>query len=138
MKKSTVRMVIATVFVVLFWSAGVAVGQTSCSKTSDAEIVQAIKQQFEADAEIKDQMRHLNVSVKKRTVTLEGWLNGAALVAKAVGIARKTKCAKKTVSLLKETGGGSCGPGQKPCGDTCIDQRSICTIGSDIQQKSNR
>ena len=122
---------IMTAFVGLFLSAGATLAQTACSKTTDAEIVQAIKQQFEADAEIKDQMRHVNVSVKKRTVTLEGWLDGKASVAKAVAFARKTKCAKKTVSRLRENGGGSCGPGQKPCGDTCIDRRSECTIGSE-------
>lgn len=121
-------MMIMTAFVGLFLSAGATLAQTGCSKTTDAEIVQRIKQQFEADAEIKDQMRHVNISVKKRKVTLEGWLNGKALVAKAVAIARKTKCARSVVSRLKENGGGSCGPGQKPCGDTCIDQRSECTI----------
>ncbi len=128
MKKLTVRMMMAAAFVLLFWGAGATFAQTGCSKTTDAEIVQAIKQQFEADAEIKDQMRHVNISVKKRTVTLEGWLDGKALVAKAKAIVKKTKCAKKMVSRLRETGGGSCGPGQKPCGDTCIDSRSECTI----------
>ena len=114
--------------VVLFWGAGAALAQTGCSKTTDAEIVSAIKQQFEADAEIKDQMRHLNISVKKRIVTLEGWLDGKALVDRAKAIVKKTRCVKKVISQLKETGGGSCGPGQKPCGDTCIDVRSACTI----------
>ncbi len=133
MKKLTVQMMMATAFVVLFWGAGTTLAQTGCSRMTDAEIVQAIKLQFEADAEIKDQMRHLNISVKKRTVTLEGWLDGKALVAKAKAIAKKTKCVKKVVSRLRETGGGSCGPGQKPCGDTCIDSRSECTIVSDNQ-----
>ena len=119
----------ATAFVVMFWSAGAAFAQTSCSKTTDAEIVAAIKAQFEADAEIKDQMRHLNISVKKRVVTLEGWLDGKALIDKAVALAKKTTCVKKVTSKLKEKGGGSCGPGQRPCGDTCIDRRSECTIG---------
>ena len=122
---------IATAFVALFLSAGAAFAQTGCSKTTDAEIVQAIKQQFEADAGIKDQMRHVNISVKKRRVTLEGWLDGNALVVKAVALARKTKCVKGVVSRLKTSGGGSCGPGQKPCGDICIDRRSSCTIGTD-------
>jgi len=125
---------IATAFVGLFLSAGAAFAQTGCSKTTDAEIVQAIKQQFEADAGIKDQMRHVNISVKKRRVTLEGWLDGNALVVKAVALARKTKCVKGVVSRLKTSGGGSCGPGQKPCGDTCISERSECTIGNDNQQ----
>lgn len=106
------------------------VSQTSCVKTADADIVQAIKEQLQADSEIKDQMRHVNVSVKKRAVTLEGWLDGKESVAKAVALAKKTKCAKRVVSKLKEKGGGSCGPGLRPCGDTCIDRRSECTIGN--------
>lgn len=128
MKKLTFRIMIVMAFVVSFWGAGETFAQTGCSKTTDAEIVQAIKQQFEADAEIKDQMRHINISVKKRIVTLEGWLDGKALVAKAIAVAKKTRCVKKVISRLKENGGGSCGPGQKPCGDTCIDVRSECTI----------
>lgn len=137
MSKLTVRMMMATAFVALFWGADAAFAQTNCSKITDAEIVQAIKQQFETDAEIKDQMQHLNVSVKKRAVTLEGWLDGKTLIAKAAAISKKTKCVKKTVSRLRETGGGSCGPGQKPCGGICIDQKSDCTIVSEspLQQK---
>ena len=102
--------------------------QTNCSATTDDDIVKAVKENLEADSDIKDQMRHLNVSVKNRTVTLEGWLDGKITVAKAVTVAKKTKCAKKVISKLKERGGGSCGPGQKPCGDTCIDRRSACNI----------
>ncbi len=102
--------------------------QTNCSKTPNADIVKAIQEQLEADSDIKDQMRHINVSVKNRTVTLEGWLDGKAAVTKAVTLAKKTKCVKKVISKLKERGGGSCGPGQQPCGDTCIDRRSECTI----------
>ena len=131
MKKSTVRVMIAMAFIMLFWCASETLAQTACSKMTDAEIVQAIKASFEADTEIKDQMRHVNISVKKRTVTLEGWLDGKALIAKAVAIVKKTKCVKKVVSRLKENGGGSCGPGLKPCGDTCINQKSECTIGAE-------
>ncbi len=129
MKKTTVRMMIVMAFVLLFWSANENFAQTNCSKTTDAEIVAAIKAQFEADEEIKTQMSHVNVSVKKRVVTLEGWLDGKALVDKAVALAKKTNCVKKVISVLKEKGGGSCGPRQRPCGDTCIDKRSECTIG---------
>ena len=102
--------------------------QTNCAKTSSADIVKAVQEQFAAEDDIKDQMRHLNVSVKKRTVTLEGWLDGKEKVAKAVTLAKKTTCVKRVVSRLKERGGGSCGPGQRPCGDSCIDRRSVCNI----------
>ena len=131
MKILTVRMILATAFVILCWGANAAQAQTGCAKTTDAELVQAIKQQFEADAEIKEQMRHLNVSVKKRVVTLEGWLGNKALIDKAKAIVMKTKCVRKVVSRLKESGGGSCGPGLKPCGDTCISAKSQCTITDD-------
>ena len=142
LKKITARIIIIMFALTLFLSINVLASnsdnkskvrkvktsQTSCSKTPDDEIVQAIKEKFEADPEIKDQMRHANISVKKRIVTLEGWLDGKLLVDKAVAIAKKTRCVKKVISKLKESGGGSCGPGQQPCGDTCIDKRSECTI----------
>lgn len=128
MKKTTVRMMIAAVFVVLFWGVGATAAQTRCSKTTDAELVQTIKEKFAADDEIKDQMRHLNVSIKNRAVKLEGWLDGKMLVDKAIAIVRKTKCVRSVVSKLKTRGGGSCGAGLRPCGDGCIDRRSECTI----------
>jgi len=142
-KKSTVRIIMIAFVLILFSSiSATAAGgdkkvkakktpasQTGCSKTADADIVQAIKEQLEADSEIKDQMRHINVYVKKRVVKLEGWLDGNDLVVKAAALAKKTKCVKSVISKLKEKGGGSCGPGQRPCGDTCIDRRSTCTIG---------
>ncbi|MGI8787602.1 MAG: BON domain-containing protein [Pyrinomonadaceae bacterium] len=142
LKKSTFRIIAIVFALVLFasFNSFASVGdkktknrkpkihQTSCSKTKDADIVKAIQEQFAADSDIKDQMRHVNVSVKKRTVTLEGWLDGKEQVMKAVALSKKTKCVKSVVSKLKEQGGGSCGPGQKPCGDTCIDRRSVCDI----------
>lgn len=140
--RSIVRMLLVIFALTLFLSVSVSASnkdkkskagkvktfQTDCSKTTDAEIVQAIKEQFEADAEIKEQMNHINISVKNRIVTLEGWLDGKELTTKAAAIAKKVKCVKKVISKLKEKGGGSCGPGQKPCGDICIDKKSNCTI----------
>lgn len=141
-KKSITRMIVVIFVLTLCLSISVSASnkdkkskagkvktpQTSCSKTTDADIVQAIKEKFEADPEIKDQMKHINISVKKRVVTLEGWLDGKEAVAKAVAITKKTKCVKRVFNRLKTRGGGSCGPGQQPCGDICIDKRSECTI----------
>ena len=101
MKKSMFKMIIATAFVVLFWSAGTTFGQTGCSKTTNANIVAAIKAKFEADPEIKEQMRHVNISVKKRIVRLEGWLDGKVLMDKAVALAKSANCVKKVINLLK-------------------------------------
>ena len=141
-KNSTVRIItafVAALFLAMSASANAprpikksqakkAAAQSKCSWTSDDDIVKSIKEKFEADAQIKDQMRHVNVSVKKRRVTLEGWLDGRAAVRKAAALARKTPCVKMVTSRLRARGGGSCGPGLRPCGDTCIDRRSQCTI----------
>ena len=102
--------------------------QTNCSRTSDADLVKAVKEKL--SAEFKKQMSHVNVSVKNRIVKLEGWLSGKGAVAKAIAIARKTRCVKTVISKLKTSGGGSCGAGLKPCGDTCIDKNSECTIST--------
>lgn len=109
------------------------VQQPNCAATTNADLVKAVKESLSADSQIKDQMRHLNVSVKNRIVTLEGWLDGKATVSKAIVIARKTKCVRKVINRLKIQGGGSCGPGQQICGDICIDKRSECTIGESNQ-----
>jgi len=144
LKKSTVRIIAIAFALVLFASSDAFASnsdkktktrktkthQTGCSKTSNADIVKAIQEQLAADSAIKDQMRHINVSVKKRTVTLEGWLDGKESVAKAAALAKGTKCVKRVISKLKEKGGGSCGAGLKPCGDSCIDRRSVCNIGN--------
>ncbi len=104
---------------------------TNCSKTTDADILQAIKEKFKADPEINDQMQHVNISVKKHVVTLEGWLSGEKLIAKAVAIAKKTKCVKKVISKLSQSPRVGCGQGQKMCGDICIDRNSECTVSND-------
>ena len=142
LKKSTVQALATMFALTLFLSFGALASnngekakagkaqtsQTNCSATTDENIVKAVKESFEADPDIKDQMPHLNVSVKKRTVKLEGWLDGKAAIDKAVALAKKTKCVRKVSHKLKEQGGGSCGAGLKPCGDTCIDKGSRCNI----------
>lgn len=143
LKKLTVRIITTAFVVMLFSSIGAASGdekaqikkepasQTNCAKTTDEDLVKTIREKLEAVAEFKDQMQHVNISVNKRVVTLEGWLDGKEAVAQAIALAKKTKCVKRVVSKLKEKGGGSCGPGQKPCGDICIDKKSLCTITVD-------
>ena len=101
-----------------------------CSKTSNADIVKAIKEHLQADPDLAPEMSHLNVSVKKKTVKLEGWLSDKTLIAKAVAIARKSHCVKKVIDKLKEQGGTVCGPGQRPCNGFCIDKSSACNSGN--------
>jgi osmotically-inducible protein OsmY len=106
--------------------------QKSCSKITNQELTKTIKERLADNADIKASMNHLNVSVKNRVVKLEGWLD-EELIPKAVAIVNGTPCVKKkAINKLKTRGGGSCGPGQKPCGDICIDKDSTCTISSPL------
>ncbi len=143
LKKSTARIVLLAFVPMLFLSVNafasncfkpggkagkIQTSRANCSRTTDEDLVKTIKEKLEADPKISSQMSHINVSVKNKTVKLEGWLNGGVSVAKAVSIATKTKCVRRVISKLKPRGGSSCGPGQQPCGDTCIDKNSECTI----------
>ncbi len=141
-KKSTARIVLAAFVPMLFLSVNTfaskcftpekvrktQTSRTNCSRTTDADLVKTIKEKLEADAKIQSQMTHVNVSVKNKTVRLEGWLNGGVLVARAISITKQTKCVRKVTSNLRTRGGGSCGPGQQACGDICIDKKSQCNI----------
>lgn len=103
--------------------------QTSCYGMKDADLAKAIRDEFAANADFKEQMRHFNVSVKNRRVTLGGWLDGKAAVEKAVAMTKAMKCVRRVTNHLETSGGGSCGQGQRPCGDTCIGRSEVCGIG---------
>ena len=144
LKKSVIPVFTIVVVALFFWSfsslAANGLGKATeptiitlkpnCSKVSSADMVKAIKEQWQADPDIAPEMKHLNVSVKRRIVKLEGWLSDEKLISKAVALAKSSQCVKKVISKLKEQGGGSCGPGQKPCGGACIDKSSSCNIGT--------
>jgi osmotically-inducible protein OsmY len=106
--------------------------QVRCSATTDADIVKAVQERLQTDPDIAKQMNHFNVSSKRKVVKLEGWLAGNGVIARAVNLARTTKCVKRVVGArnIKKRGGGNCGPGLKPCGDGCIDKNSVCNIRS--------
>ncbi|HYE72088.1 MAG TPA: hypothetical protein VEF04_02105, partial [Blastocatellia bacterium] len=40
--------------------------QNACASVTDDDLIKTINESFAADAQIKDQLRHLNVSVTKR------------------------------------------------------------------------
>jgi osmotically-inducible protein OsmY len=131
-KKSIVQFSMAVLAFVLFLSfdanAQKQTVRSSCSRTTDADVVKAIKDKFSADENIKDQMQHINVSVKNRRVTLGGWLRGDGTINKAVAYAKSVKCVRQVTSKLSPYHKVGCGAGQRPCGDTCIGRNETCTI----------
>lgn len=100
--------------------------QTNCAATTDAEIVAAIQEKIKADTRFDDQWKHINVSSKRRVVTLSGWVKGPVQRNDLIKLARTTKCVRRVVSKVGARMLVGCGPGQKPCGDMCIDRSEEC------------
>jgi len=100
--------------------------QAPCATTTDAQIVAAIQEKIKADQRFNDQWRHINVSSRQRVVTLKGWVKGRAQVTALVKFAKTTACVKRVINKLSPFRTVGCGPGEKPCGDICIDRNQDC------------
>jgi hypothetical protein len=109
-------------------SSATAASPAVCSATPDAEILAAVQAKIMADTRFDDQLTHINVSVKRRVVTLSGWAKGPVQVKDLTTFARTTRCVRKVVVKMKNRLKVGCGPGQKPCGDTCIDKTETCNL----------
>jgi osmotically-inducible protein OsmY len=96
---------------------------------SDRQIVKAIQKKIKMDKQFNDQRKHINVDSRYRVVKLEGWVKGADAAATVERFANETGCrVKKVDNQLADHLVVSCGPGQKVCGDGCIDQSSRCNL----------
>src|SRR5947207_113453 len=102
-------------------------GAQDCAKVTDRRLARDYKRRVRADRQFNEQRRHINVNVKDRVVTLEGYAMGADAMTVLEKYAREVACVTKVVNRLTSASfSGSCGPGQKRCGDICIDQTSTC------------
>lgn len=98
----------------------------ACATVTDADIVTAIQNKIKADRRYAGQWTHINVSSREHVVTLEGWVAGKGAIPRLVSYARATKCVVRVISHLGNYKTVGCGPGQKPCGDGCVDKDSDC------------
>ncbi len=97
-----------------------------CTQVSDAETVKAIYDKIKV--KYAGQKSHINVRIKDNVVTLEGWATTKSVRKEIENYAKKTNCVKKVVNNLTIGVSGGCGPGQKECGDICIDEKETCNI----------
>ncbi|MGH9799114.1 MAG: BON domain-containing protein [Blastocatellia bacterium] len=102
--------------------------KVDCSAVTDADIVKEIQDKIKADPQFKDQLRQINVRSKGNVVTLEGRVKGPAAKTTAGKYAKVAKCVKKVVNKLGTKLTVGCSPGQKLCGDICIDKDAECNI----------
>lgn len=102
--------------------------RVDCSAATDADIVKEIQDKLKADPAFKDQLKQINVSSKNRIVTLNGWVKGDKAKLAVGKYARSAKCVKSVVNKLATRLKVGCSPGQKPCGDICIDEKADCNI----------
>ncbi|MDQ3011125.1 MAG: BON domain-containing protein [Acidobacteriota bacterium] len=102
--------------------------KVDCSAVTDADIVKEVQGKIQADVKFKDQLKQINVSSKDRMVTLNGWVKGQPAKTVVGKYAKAAKCVKGVANNLGTRLKVGCSPGQKPCGDICIDEKADCNI----------
>jgi osmotically-inducible protein OsmY len=102
--------------------------RVDCSKVTDADIIKEIQDKIKADPKFKDQLKRINVSSKDKVVTLNGWVKGQAAKNTVGKYAKSATCVKSVVNKLGARLTVGCSPGQKPCGDICIDENADCHV----------
>jgi osmotically-inducible protein OsmY len=105
--------------------------KVDCSAVTDADIVKAIQDKIKANPKFKKQLNLINVSSRDKAVILNGQVKDATAKATVGKYATSAKCVQ---SVKNDLGLGirpvtiGCGPGQKLCGDICIDEKADCNI----------
>lgn len=125
--KSIVKMALMVFSLTLLFSIGTFAQKVDCSKMTDDQIVQAIYDKIQV--KYPDRMKRINVRVKDKVVTLEGWVTSQKAKKEIEGYAKKIKCVKKKVeNKLGTSIPGGCTPGTKQCGSICIPESERCNI----------
>jgi len=136
--KSNCKTLVAVFSLILIFSIGALAQMSSdnsgnnrnkkpdCTQVTEADTVKAIYDKIKT--KYAGQMSHINVRIKDNIVTLEGWVTTKGVRKEIEKYAKKTSCVKKVVNNLTIGVGGGCGPGQKRCGDICIDADEKCNI----------
>lgn len=136
-RKSMMKAVLAIFALMLIFNVGTYAQKTDCSNMTDDEIISVIYKQIEA--KYPQQMDHINIRIDDGVLTLEGWVTTKKVSKTIYKYAKKYtskkkydkngKCVKEIVNNLTIGVGGGCGPGQIPCGSTCIPGNAACNIG---------
>lgn len=120
------RTFFLTLSFVLLSSVAAFAQRTDCTKITDAEIVSSVYQSIKV--KYSSEMPHVNVTSNNGVVTIRGYATTKSAKKAIEKAAKKTACVKSVVSHLTVGSSGGCGPGQKPCGETCIPIAESCTI----------
>jgi osmotically-inducible protein OsmY len=106
--------------------------KVDCSAVTDADIVKAIQDKIKANPKFKKQLKLINVSSTDKAVILDGRVIDKAAIATIGKYANSAKCVlsvKNNIGLgANRPVSASCGPGQKICGEICIDEKAECNI----------
>jgi osmotically-inducible protein OsmY len=133
--KTTLALTLALLLVAGAWAAqgsqrsqprGGRRATVDCTPVTDADIVKTIQDKITADRRFNGQWKQINVSAKDGVVTLNGWVKGKAAVTALGQHARAVQCVKKVNNKVAGRLTVGCPPGQKLCGDICIDADSSC------------
>lgn len=102
--------------------------KTDCAQTTDAQIVKSLYDKMRADKDLSTLLNQINFSVTNKQVIIEGWVAGKDRKKAIEKLVKNTECVKKVKNKLKDKIITGCPPGQKLCGEICIDKNSDCNI----------
>lgn len=125
-KRSIVKMALAACLLVLVSSVGAFTQKTDCTKTTDADIVEAVYTKMKVKYD--SQVMHINVRSKDGVVTIEGWATTKKVSREIAKLAKKTSCVKSVVNTMTIGAGGGCPSGYVQCGTICIPSTEVCNI----------
>lgn len=120
------KTVLAVFSLMMLLNIGASAQKIDCSKMTEADIVKAIYDKIKT-TKYESQIIHINVRIKAKVVTLEGWATTKSVRKEIEKIAKNYKCVKIVNKLTVGIGGG-CGPGTKKCGNICIPNEETCNI----------
>lgn len=124
--KLSVKAVIAVFSLMLIFGVNAFSQKIDCAKVTDKEIVKQIYAKI--TTKYAAQVSHINVRVKDKVVTIEGWVTTKSVKKEIEKWAKKVKCVIRVVNTLTIGVGGGCGPGMKTCGDICIPEKETCNL----------
>jgi hypothetical protein len=104
--------------------------KADCTQTTDADIAKTLYDKIKTDKDLSSILPQINFSVTDKNVIIEGWVAGKDRKKAIEKIVKNTECVKKVKNKLKDKIFTGCPPGQKRCGDICIDKASTCTNGN--------
>jgi len=106
----------------------------NCKEVSDADIIASMNAKIQGNKNLAPQASHINIVSVNQVIKIQGWVSSQSDFDKVVAYAVDLNCVRlvnvnefepqEPAGLMQ-----GCSGGTKPCGDICIPDGDICSIG---------